>query len=130
MTREEIRKYFPNASKAFLDANASDRPRRAPGPGVVSAPEPEFPAGGPLERPAQGEAAGPHLFGERAYIEFHVWAVQPADWDNSFTKPLQDLLITAGLLASDAWDKLQGRVVPHRVKTKAEQRTEIKIWYC
>ncbi len=83
-----------------------------------------------MDRVVSGEAPGGWRPGDCAYIEFHVYALQPPDWDNAFLKPVQDLLIEIGLLASDKWDQLQGRVIPHQVKKKNQERTEIKIWYC
>lgn len=130
MTRAEILKRFPNASAAFVRANADELSgRRASAADGVSAPVPKHDSGKSLEPVAQGEEKSGGLLGARAFIEFHVFAIQPLDWDNCFTKPLQDLLIEAGLLDGDGWDVLQGRVVPHQVHKKSEQRTEVRIWY-
>lgn len=130
MTREQLRARFPQASETFLRANADELPgRRGAGAARVSAPEPQLNSGSPLESAPRGEAKGCALFGERAYIEFHVFALQPLDWDNSFTKPLQDLLIEVGILAGDGWQQLRGQVIPHQVKTRKEERTEVRIWY-
>lgn len=130
MTRAQILKRFPYASAAFLRANVDELSSgRAPAAGGLPAPIPEHNPGQPLEPVVQGEAKSGGLFGARAFIEFHVFALQPLDWDNCFTKPLQDLLIEVGLLDGDGWDVLQGHVVPHQVHKKNEQRTEIRIWY-
>jgi hypothetical protein len=131
VTRAEILRRFPNATESFITANLS--------PGVTAdkpdvdglrSKKPEHHPGRPLDRPLSGETSGGWRPGDCAYIEFHVYALQPPDWDNAFLKPIQDLLIEIGLLASDKWDQLQGRVIPHQVKKKNQERTEVKIWYC
>lgn len=87
----------------------------------------------PAQRePAVGQAlvrAGRGKAPRRAGFEivFTVFAIRPNDWDNVWTKPLQDHLVRAGILDDDRWDFLAGRVLCCKAKTKAEERTEITI---
>lgn len=129
MTRNEILRRFPNATESFISRNLRDAGSEA-GPQTIPAPQPEPDSGQPLERLIPGKEKSGGLFGKCAYVEFHVFSVQPCDWDNYWTKGLQDLLIEIGLLDGDGWRQLQGKVVPLKVNTRKEERTEIKIWYC
>jgi hypothetical protein len=49
------------------------------------------------------------------------------DWDNPFTKPLQDLLVNRGLIPSDDWQTLEGCVKSRKAATKTAERTVIII---
>ena len=113
MTPEEIKRYLPNASQSTIRVNT---PRIHPA-------EPERPAKCTLERPVSGEETCAFRF----EIEFTVYSRRPLDWDNWRVKELQDALINAGILDSDDWSRLQGRVKSCKVHTKEEERTEIKI---
>ena len=77
----------------------------------------------PLEAPVQREAPG----GERFEIVFTIHAFQPCDWDNYHVKELQDMAVAAGIIPSDSWDTLSGRVVCKKAETKEQERTEITI---
>jgi hypothetical protein len=63
----------------------------------------------------------------RFEITFHVFAMRPLDWDNCHIKELQDGLIKAGILPSDGYRALFGRVVSEKVYSEAEERTEVII---
>jgi hypothetical protein len=65
--------------------------------------------------------------GESFKIVFRVYAVRPKDYDNIYTKPLQDLLVHAGCLPGDDWKTLSGEVISAKAKSEAEERTEIEI---
>lgn len=125
MTENEIRRRFPNASAAFLRKNSDSQDRAAGLPASQPKPDPRK----SLDRVLPGKAAGGEVPARRAFICFHIYCIQPRDWDNSFTKPLQDLLVEIGVLDGDSWAEVQGIVIPHKVKTKKTQRTEIEIWY-
>lgn len=91
----------------------------------AAVPEPD--TRGALERAAPGEAAcgcGPD---SRYRVTFVVYRVRPLDWDNSFTKPLQDCLVAAGLLPDDNWRVLEGAVRSCKAASKRDERTEIVI---
>lgn len=114
MTRDELIKKFPRASEAFIQANL-ERLRAA---------EPELPARVPLECPAPRKAKS----GPRLEIRFDIYSRRPLDWDNAFTKQIQDLLIVSGIIPDDSYDILQGRVVSHKAHNAEEERTEIEIY--
>ncbi len=105
---------------------AKSRPelfRAAPGSTELPAGEPKPIKRRTLERVVSGEATG----GPRLEISFVVYARRPCDWDNYFVKPLQDLLIKSGILFTDGWNHLGGRIYSRKVSTEAEERTEIQI---
>jgi hypothetical protein len=119
MTREQIIARFPHCSKTFLEANADDSGLRAhlaeppPGPALVGQ--------------APGDAPCPGGPDERYTLRFRVFATRPMDADNAFLKPMQDLLVKAGLLPGDAWHQVRIEVESHKVRSTVEQRTEIEI---
>lgn len=113
MTPEQIKKYLPNASPDFIRVN----------PQGIHPAEPERAAKLPLERPVSREEEG-HI---RLEICFTVYSRRPLDWDNWRTKELQDGLILAGILPSDDWSTLQGRVISKKVHSKEEERTEVRL---
>lgn len=91
----------------------------------------------PAKRP-QGRSLVSALPGEvesgfrpprRAKILFRVFACRPADWDGYHIKELQDLLVHAGILDGDKWDLLEGQIISEKVRSEAEERTEIEIIY-
>lgn len=101
--------------------------RRQGGPVGLRPAQPEPDSGGALERAAPGEAAcgcGPD---SRYRVTFTVYRVRPLDWDNSFTKPLQDCLVESGLLPGDDWRTLEGAVRSCKAASKKDERTEIVI---
>jgi len=126
MTVDEIKLRFPHASYAFIRANATGCEVGASG---LPATKPKPNSRLALDSSLPGKEVGGWLPPTRAFVSFHIYSIQPRDWDNTFTKPLQDMLIEVGILAHDSWKGLQGIVIPHKVKTKKEERTEIEIWY-
>lgn len=113
MNAAELKAKFPNASASFIQANTDG----------VCASQPERPQGRALDSDvSRKEKSGP-----RVEIGIVVFSRRPCDWDNYFTKPLQDLLVTAGLLHADGWRHLGGRVSSRKVSTQGEERTEITI---
>jgi hypothetical protein len=126
VTLEQIKARFPNASAAFIRHNLTGC---EPGSPRLPASKPEPDSRGPLDNSLPGEKTGRTVLARCAFIRFNVYSTQPRDWDNSWTKPLQDLLVEIGLLDSDDWKWLTGIVVPHKVKKKNQERTKIEIWY-
>ena len=114
MTKDELLKRFPRASRAFVEANAAGIP----------AAEPERPARKTLEHPAPGEATSRPRFA----IRFDCFSRRPLDWDNWRLKDLQDMLIVAGILDDDSHELIEGGVCSHKVHAEAEERTEITIY--
>lgn len=113
MTRDELKRRFPNGSESFLRDNAEP----------VRAPQPQRAAGAPLVHPLPGETPGRIRF----EVRFRVYSRQPLDWDNYYLKYPIDMLVAAGILPSDDWRTLEGRVSSHKVHSEAEERTEILI---
>jgi hypothetical protein len=114
MTQNEITRRFPNASRAFIQANTAG----------VCAPEPEPDQRQTLVSVRQREAES----GARIAICFRCFAVRPLDADNYWTKGLQDQLAYAGIIHTDDWRNLAAITIEtHKVKTQAEERTEIEI---
>jgi Holliday junction resolvase RusA-like endonuclease len=93
----------------------------------LRAPQPERPARETLVSPVPGEAAGRASSQGRFSVTFKIFSCRPLDFDNAFTKPLQDALVEAGLLPGDDWRTLEGRVASHKARSKAEERTEVTI---
>lgn len=79
--------------------------------------------GSTLERPLPGKEKSSLRF----KIHFDIYAVRPLDWDNHFTKPLQDLVAQSGIIPGDKWDQLEGSVASYKVYSPEEERTEITI---
>jgi hypothetical protein len=122
MTRNELKRRFPNATEAFIAAN--ETPVDASG----SRPANPEPAKGraldyPQESPKPRRVCDPRC----ARITFQIYSTHPADWDNYRIKELQDCLVHAGILDGDEWNILTGQVIPRKAKTKADERTEIEI---
>lgn len=64
---------------------------------------------------------------QRFAITFTVYSVYPPDWDGIHIKEIQDMVCEAGILPSDDYRTLEGRVISKKVHTKAEERTVIEI---
>lgn len=79
--------------------------------------------GSALERPLPRKEKSSLRF----KIHFDIYAVRPLDWDNHFTKPLQDLVAQSGIIPGDKWDQLEGSVASYKVYSPEEERTEITI---
>lgn len=121
MNEREIKKLYPNASASFLARNC-DHPK------AISSDNEKPTEGYTLVSPAPREAAGSNGPAIRFRIRFTVFAVRPCDWDGWHVKELQDLLVHAGILGGDEWNKLQGEVVSEKVHSKEQERTVIEIW--
>lgn len=148
MTRIQLLERFPQASESFLRENASDtiRPSRiipslpkknpaarritqknhentGPSHRRVRPSQQEQPPRLPLECAAQGEETG----GARAEIIFRIASPRPMDWDNPWTKAMQDCLVESGILHSDAWNQLQGRCKTEKAR-KEEEGMRVEIY--
>ena len=122
MTREQLLLRFPHCGQAFLEANADDSGLRA------HLAEP--PAWAALVPQAPGGKAGVKGADECYTVRFRVFARRPMDADNAFLKPMQDLLVVAGLLPGDAWNQVRIEVSCCKVFSIVHQRTEIEIERC
>jgi hypothetical protein len=122
MTTNEIIRRFPNASASVLRRNRDDHTPRLDT--VVSA----KPAASLDANPAR-EKTGTGGVQPRHHISWTIYACHPLDWDNAAAsiKEAQDILVTLGWLPGDGWNELTGSARSVRVRTRAEQRTEIKI---
>lgn len=103
-----------------------ERRRQAGAEGLCPA-KPEPDSGGTLDSAAPRETAGNESVTGRYRITFYIYRVRPLDWDNHFTKPIQDLLVEGGLLPDDNWQVLQGTVCSCKAKSRKDERTEIVI---
>lgn len=83
----------------------------------------------PLVKDSQGELKGQGSGQVRYRVDWVLYSCQPLDWDNAAAsvKPAQDALVELGWIPSDDWKTLEGTAISKKVKTKAEQRTEITI---
>lgn len=81
----------------------------------------------PLVKPAARKEKGRVRPKRRFEITFTIHAVRPCDWDGWDCKYLQDWCVTAGLIPSDGWDVLSGRVLSRKVSTEVEEKTVIEI---
>lgn len=117
MTEHDLRKIAER-----LPLSESTRRRNQAG-GEICPAKPKPPARKALVSIAPREAQS----GQRVKVVFRVYAVRPCDWDNYWTKGLQDCLVGAGLLCGDDWRVLRGEVISEKVNSRAEERTEIEI---
>ena len=129
MTRNELKRRFKGATETFLKLNAEPvvaeahptHTKPAQGSALVSLPS------------GDGKGSGCHrgdaAHRGRATIRFIIRSRRPADWDGYHIKELQDLLVHACVLPSDAWDLLKGGVTSEKVHTPEEEGTLIEITY-
>lgn len=82
------------------------------------------PKGGTLVSGVPREETG----SPRLNVHFTIYAQRPCDWDGWHIKPIQDMLIEAGILSDDAWNILNGSVSARQVHSAEEERTEIEIY--
>lgn len=91
---------------------------------------PEPIAGEALDNVLPGEEKGEESLERgntaRYHITFTYYSATPCDYDNYRSKPLQDLLVAAGIIPGDDWKTLQGTVISRKCKP-GEERTEIEI---
>lgn len=121
MNEADLKRLFPNASASTLKRNLQSgvarlHPDNAQPDKLLS-----------LERAAEREETGWHGPARRFEITFTVFALRPCDWDGWDCKRLQDWLVEAGIIPSDKWDTLSGRVLSKKVSKAIEERTEIEI---
>lgn len=103
---------FPNASKAFLNANS-----RASG----SKPEQAFCD----ESVATNE--GETKYPKRRLIRYTSYRCRLLDEDNGCTKYFTDALRYCGIIADDAPDQLEIQVRQEKVRHKADEKTVIEL---
>lgn len=113
-----------HVSESFKRLNPDLYKDHAPG---VCSPNPQPAEGSALDCDVQGKTEGVVVPKRRARIRFVVHSTRPADWDNLSFKGVQDLLVEVGILDGDEWNILQGSVESRKVRSKAEEGTEIEI---
>lgn len=145
MTKQELKDRFPNASSAFLKANATvlrvevapelpkARKRRQNAsnepPSLVlahgSAPgsKPEHDIQARTLAAAQAEAGHPAFY----VVRVTSYRTRLLDTDNLIPKWHVDALRYAGVLPSDAPDRCQIVTTQKKVATRLEERTEIRL---
>jgi hypothetical protein len=96
----ELLKRHPNLDPERVRASKQKPPA---GPALVKA--------APRKEPSDARFA----------IRFEISAVRPCDWDNPWTKCLQDCLRYAGILHEDSWDMLEGSVACKKASKKNEE---------
>ena len=121
MTPDELKRLFPNASASTLARNA--------GAAGLHPAESKRAEGRSLERREAGARPGVVGVVRRALVIIRVFSVRPADADNHHIKGIIDGLVHAGLLDGDAWHQVAVLKISHKVHSKEQERTEIKIEY-
>jgi hypothetical protein len=121
MTKNEqiqniIRARFPRASASFIEANVKVHPpqlEQKPGTSLVG------------DLPRKQKSAG------RITVRYTIRRVRPLDFENapSGTKPITDGLRCCGLIPGDSPEEIKYELEQEKVKTYAEERTEIEIIY-
>ena len=118
ITPNELKRIFAHATASIIKKNSKDKSSGLP------ACKPKRIERSPLECAGAGKGES----GSRFEIVFTVYSIRPMDWDNHFTKGLQDMLVVAGILHDDAWHVLQGSVISRKVHAKEEEGTTIEIY--
>jgi hypothetical protein len=123
MTKNEqiqniIRARFPRASQSFLKANTQLQPAGDKRDGEKK-----------LAKMAQDRGA-PKSEG-RVRVCYTFCRVRPLDWDNcaGSTKQITDCLRLCGLIPGDDPTQIKLELEQEKVKTYADERTEIEIIY-
>lgn len=124
MTREAILQRFPRASEDFIRKNLNETNHNNSRPSTSN---PKQYQRDTLECAVQGEETCWYGAAQRFEIIFHVYGVNPADWDGYHIKELQDLCVKAGILPDDKWSVLRGRIYPQKVGSKEQEATVIEI---
>ncbi len=119
MNENRLKRFFPNASTAFIKKN-SDLPT---GNQRLPSNEQQQPKRGSLDSPTKRKEQSTARF----EITFEIYAVRPNDWDNVHVKEIQDSLIRAGILFDDNYKLLQGRIIAKKAHSKEEERTVITL---
>jgi hypothetical protein len=115
MTRDELKRMFPNASEAFLAENAD---RGAPS---HAQPQPVV-RHEPMAAPAV-EAVYPG----RVLVRITGFTTRPCDPDNCTGKFHTDCLRYAGIIKNDRPQDIDLETRQVKVSTKADERVEIEI---
>lgn len=128
MNPHQIKRLFPNASQSVLNANRADYGIEPISAGVVDTgngavqPERADDQALALVRPAQEAVEG------RIIVRITVRKCGVLqDSDNCMVKPAVDQLRYAGIIPEDSPGVIKLEVDQVRVKTKAEQGTEIEV---
>lgn len=116
MNEEQFRRLFPKASKSTLEANVE-----------VHNPKPERHKAAALAGVAKGKEKGVG----RIKVSYRLFRVRLLDVDNApgSTKDCTDGLCRCGLIPGDDPASITLHVEQEKVKTYAEERTEIEIEY-
>lgn len=125
MTQKELLLAFPNASKSFIQANATKT--NSPIQNTIVKQD-NAPA---LGSPIQGKKVGLGLAIGRVEVRFTLFRVRCLDPDNAAasTKNLLDGLRHAGLLSEDNPWTIRLQVEQEKVKSFDQEKTEIEINY-
>jgi len=125
MTEQQLLMAFPNASRSFLQANATKThsPIQNPIPKQNHAPA--------LGSPIQGKKAGLGRATGRIEVRFTLFRVRCLDPDNAAasTKNLLDGLRHSGILPEDNPWTIRLQVEQEKVKSFDQEKTEIEINY-
>lgn len=115
MTREDLKRYFPNASRSTLARNQVDRESAS---AVMERPVSNEPLAAPQ---AQADHSG------RYVVRVVSYRTRLLDEDNLAEKYHVDACRYAGLIPADSPDQTHIEVTQEKVKTKEQERTEITI---
>lgn len=115
MTEHELRRRFPNASASTIKRNKTG--------GAASSPKPEQVI---LDEPV-AEKAGETKDSAPIHVSIRSYRRRLLDPDNACPKYFIDCLRYSGLIPDDRPEDITLQVSQVKVKTKAEERTEITI---
>lgn len=115
MNEEELKRLFPKASKAFLAANANSGNEKGPKSEFVVCDEPLG--------PPQGETFYPG----RVFVRVTAYRQRLTDPDGCIAKYFLDACRYSRLIRDDGPEDIEYSLEQKKVKTKAEERTEILI---
>ena len=123
MTRNEITRRFPNASRAFVDANCNEDNSDT----QISATEPECDKASALVGSIPSTASSV----DRIRVCFTQYRVRPLDADNAAAscKDLLDGLQSAALIADDSERTIEFECKQVKVRHQCDQQTVITIEY-
>lgn len=115
---EKLKRLFPNASKAFLEANLNS--------GLQDSQQQRV-CGTALDQEIQGK---PESY-ERAHVCFTAFTARPTDPDNigGGCKALLDAIKKLGLIPDDSPDYIELEIKQRRVDHVSQEKTLIEIQY-
>lgn len=116
MTENELRRRYPNASKAFIKANSEID---SVSPGSIS----EHDIRKALHDVGKNEARS----SERCLLSFTCYRTKRQDPDNAVVKWFVDALRRARLIQDDTEDDIEIKIKQVKCKTRKEERTEIEL---